>query len=115
MGTPDPSTDCAIIVGIERYLDSGLGGLGGAKRDARRFYDWLTSAGGVPPARVIFLPAPDAALDPTIQEIDDAFVSLCAPAKATWRLGRRLYIYLSGHGVAQNWHEASLLAADGGP
>src|SRR6185295_19227684 len=42
MGT----SDYAIVIGIERYDDPGLGVLKGPGRDARRFCEWVTDPGG---------------------------------------------------------------------
>lgn len=103
--------DFAIIAGIERYADPRVKPLGGAAEDARRFQAWVTAPGpGQVPEDHVF-PLLDASYD----EIKDVFIKLCLPAKESTYRGRRLYIYLAGHGVAQTPDEASLLATDGGP
>ncbi|HYV46996.1 MAG TPA: hypothetical protein VFA20_19165 [Myxococcaceae bacterium] len=111
MGT----SDYAIVIGIERYDDPGLGVLKGPGRDARRFCEWVTDPGGgaVSPDNVVVLAAEEPEPEANIQRIEQAFVKLCQSTTNRYR-GRRLYIYLAGHGIAQNAHEASMLAADGG-
>src|SRR4051812_40293760 len=110
------SSDHAIIIGIERYDDPDLGVLDGPGQDARSFHAWVTSpeGGGVPSGNVTLLAAEDPSPDARIQEIAAAFVELCQSA-INWYRGRRLYIYMAGHGVAQNAHETSIWASDGGP
>lgn len=104
--------DYAIIIGIERYRDRRVAPLRGARSDALRFRDWVVShrGGKVQPKHVkVIGPAAGA------REIRRAFIDLCERAKGKARIGRRLYLYLSGHGIAQNRDETSLFASDGGP
>lgn len=104
--------DHAIIIGIERYRDRDVPPLNGARSDALRFRDWVVSrrGGAVNPENVKVI-GPAA----TAREIRRAFIHLCERAKGKARIGRRLYLYLSGHGIAQNRDETSLFASDGGP
>jgi hypothetical protein len=107
--------DWAIVVGIKSYLDPALAGLQGPENDAREFYDWVVSpAGGAvpkPQAKLIlssdfppFTTAPEAM--PTAKAITAAFEHLRTVAaqnaeKGLGRtVGRRLYVFLSGHGFA---------------
>ncbi|HEY8212237.1 MAG TPA: caspase family protein [Myxococcaceae bacterium] len=108
--TTEKKDHFALIVGIEDYQEDELKGLKGAKNDADEFYRWVTSpsGGAVPDGNVRLLK------DSTIEQIERAFLGLCEPATTSGYAGKRLYVYLSGHGVAQDVHEASLLAADGG-
>lgn len=105
---PGRDTHYALVVGVTHYQDKDLGELKGAVEDAAKFLKWVTSPSGGDVGTVIHL------TDPTIQQIEDAFRRICEPADTKRYVGERLYVYLSGHGVAQDVHEASLLAADGG-
>lgn len=116
--------DWAIVVGVNGYPD--LGPLDGPENDARAFYDWVTSPeGGVPKeqARLILsadFPAAaraDAA-QPTAERVEDELRGLDQIAQANnrarrgLRVGRRLYLYLAGHGFAPQEAETLLMTAD---
>lgn len=108
--------DWAIVVGITAY--PGLGELGGPERDARDFYDWVTSerGGAIDPdsgrATLIISsdcqPAPPyesfLVAKPTMEQVNDAFLKLYVRAEENQkaghrrRVGRRLYMYFAGHG-----------------
>ncbi|HVE85112.1 MAG TPA: caspase family protein [Myxococcales bacterium] len=109
--------DHAIIAGVGQYTDTSLSSLPGARDDAGRFHRWVIHprGGGVPRENVWVFPEHARALDATHAALNDAFRALCKRGAGKSRLGRRLYLYLSGHGIAQHVEEASLLAADGGP
>lgn len=117
--------DWAIVAGLNHY--PGLGDLGGPENDARAFHAWLTSpAGGVPKeqAKLIlsshFQPLADSAdaARPTIERIEDEFKNLELVAQRNndalrgLQVGRRLYIYLAGHGFAPREEESVLLMAN---
>jgi hypothetical protein len=109
------ATDRAVVVGIDRY--PALEALGGPENDATAFAAWLTdpAGGGVPPARVTRIvssdfPAPAA--EPTTVAIDTAFERIIKDFDATGVGGRRLYIFLAGHGFAPSVADAALLAAN---
>lgn len=117
--------DWGIVVGIALY--PGLSNLDGPENDAQGFYDWLISpAGGdVPPDQVaVFLsskfPPALAALraEPGLSTLQVAFDELQDLARKNssagngFRVGRRLYIFLSGHGCAPPSYDAALLAAN---
>ncbi|MGH8065960.1 MAG: hypothetical protein ACRERE_12170 [Candidatus Entotheonellia bacterium] len=118
--------DWAIVVGIQRYPD--LGDLGGPENDATAFYNWLVSptGGAVPQDHVALIlsshyrpPFPSASkAEPTTQHVQQAFDALGDVAIANQdqgdglRVGRRLYIYLSGHGCEPQVEEAVLLMAN---
>jgi len=111
----------AIIVGIQAYAELPPA-LQGPKNDAKRFFDWVTTKGGVDPdpkhAKLIFgdEPPPAAALNahPTAEAIKYEFDLIEEEAKqsATGRAGDRLYLYLSGPGFGQDLNDASLLMAN---
>jgi hypothetical protein len=129
------TTDRAIVAGISRYPDPAFGDLDGPEYDAKAFYNWLVSPdGGAVPSKNIelilssnFIPrdlgpgkppfaSPSEAL-PGVTEVQRAFDRLhdminAIRTKGTNYLGRRLYIYLSGHGFAPSDAEAALLTAN---
>lgn len=135
--TRDPASvnaeDWAIVVGIDVYPGLKNLNLQGSSNDANEMYQWLTgpapSAGGVPKdqARLIRssdFPGPFASpLDgrPAHSELERELLRLDARAKANnqagqgFRIGRRLYLYFSGHGCAPELNESALLAADASP
>ena len=109
---PAQVDDWAIVVGISRY--KSLPSLQSPANDARAFADWLMSPSGghVPPENITLVVStdmPDTALDdglsvePTESTIVRAFEKLMVAAtqnqSRTSRVGRRLYIYFSGHGM----------------
>lgn len=121
---PDPqesaSRDWAVVVGIDRY--PALGGLEGPENDARAFRDWLVapSGGGVPADHVRLIlssdfPAPEgvSSARPTTEILRAAFDALLDEAERHgMRAGRRLYIYLAGHGLEPQIEQPALLAAN---
>ena len=133
------SNDYAIIIGLQNY--PGIGNLGGPENDARAFRDWVISptGGHVPDDS----DAPDDGAvhlqlilsssfkpfklarhaHPVVSEIQNAFLKLHEIHlqnidRGTPRIGRRLYIYMAGHGIAPsasravNQYESALLMAD---
>jgi len=118
--------DWAIVVGVGRYPD--LGNLDGPENDALAVYQWLVSArgGAVPEEHIALILSsrfPAAAqpnrAEPTTQTIDVAFEDLQREAEANGkagnglRAGRRLYIYMAGHGCAPRLvNDSALLTAN---
>lgn len=113
--------DYAIVVGITKYPQ--FGDLQGPEYDACAFYDWLSApqGGNVPVAqmgRILsrdFDPSPDPLLaKPALQQVDYEFEKLieAGAAREDGRLGRRLYIFLAGHGFGPDVEEAALLMAN---
>jgi uncharacterized caspase-like protein len=113
--------DWAVVVGIQSY--PGLSDLGGPENDAKDFFEWLISkdGGAVPKEHVtlILSPTPPATLPtsalPTTQQIEQAFDHLDDIANLdenNGRVGRRLYLYFSGHGFAPDFEQAALLMAN---
>jgi uncharacterized caspase-like protein len=108
--------DHAVVVGISRY-GAITPALEGPEKDARTFYDWLVSGSGgdVPKDNVALILSSqfqqnNATLqddlfgfEPTIARVSAAFARLMSltvkNAHKAPRVGRRLYIYLSGHGI----------------
>jgi len=119
--------DWAIVVGIRMY--PGLTNLDGPENDANAFYEWVTSpdGGDVPKDQValILSKTPPATTpkdaEPTTAMVQSAFDDLMDVAEmnqkagAGLRVGRRLYIYLSGHGCAPGFKDAALLTANATP
>ncbi|HJZ92731.1 MAG TPA: hypothetical protein VKE40_17785 [Gemmataceae bacterium] len=120
-----PSIDWAIVVGIADYPD--LGNLKSPENDARAFHAWVTSpsGGAVPPDRARLIlssqfpqPSPPGLRPPTIREVENELIGLRALAEENRRkgqglqVGRRLYLYFSGHGCAPRFEEAAILMAN---
>jgi hypothetical protein len=118
--------DYGIIVGINGYVK--FKPLNGPESDAKRFHNWLTSpTGGCVSIGKTDLILSDlsnlASVQPTIEAVNKAFRKYSDPAyeKDDHRLGRRLYVFLSGHGITpvltQNAKTdiAGLLMADSSP
>jgi hypothetical protein len=115
--------DFAILVGITQY--KGLGDLKGPEGDALRFRDWLVdpAGGAVPPEHVQLIvtsafhpPDPPSADDaePASTRFERALRRVIAPGGGMpqGRIGRRLYLYFSGHGfTTRERPEAALYTA----
>jgi uncharacterized caspase-like protein len=124
--------DHAIVVGIASYPGFGRTqaeprDLQGPDNDAQAVYNWIVSSrgGDVPPANVTLVRsgAYPAAADvlgalPGKQQIIDGFDRLDALAEQHdhanqgLRVGRRLYLYMSGHGFAPRRKEAAVFVAN---
>jgi hypothetical protein len=122
--------DSGIVIGITTYPT--LSRLDGPENDANDFYDWLTSSSGgdVPQERVTRIvssdyqppKAPAATKQPNASDVETAFRNLHFQAIGSngvpKRLGRRLYVYVAGHGVGLPFiydpdrSDAALLTAD---
>lgn len=117
------ATDHAIIIGLQNYpgLDdpgNGQPPLSGAENDARAFYNWVSDVNGgdVPTGNIEMVlssnhPGPypnyfDA--KPAFNEIARMFYQLYQRWEqninngADPKIGRRLYIFMSGHGITPN-------------
>ena len=118
----------AIVVGLSAYPvlgDPPPSNLNGPVNDANDIRDWLIDAkgGGLPKANVTSItsptPVPPAGA-PVRDEIQQAFIDLAdqAELKRTQTgsplLGRRLYIYVSGHGFSPKLNQGCLLAGNAG-
>jgi hypothetical protein len=117
--------DWAIVVGVSKYPE--IGDLNGPGNDATDFYDWVISPSGgyVPPRQAKKIlssdyPPSNKAIDaePTPIRVQRAFEELQEMAEKNslagegLRVGRRLFIYLAGHGFAPAFEEACLLMAN---
>jgi hypothetical protein len=117
--------DWAIVVGIWAYPD--LGNLTGPENDANAFADWVRSptGGGVPENQIRlvlssdFAPADSASrAEPTPGRVEALFDELDDVAQRNkdrmegLRVGRRLYLYMAGHGCAPILDESVLLMAN---
>jgi hypothetical protein len=108
--------DWALVVGLQSY--KGLTDLKGPENDASDFHDWVTSdapsGGGVPKAQAKLIlssqfPGPFKKVSdarPTAEQITRFFEDLDdtaldnKQANKGRRVGRRLYLYFAGHGIA---------------
>jgi hypothetical protein len=120
--------DWAIVVGVSRY--PGISNLDGSENDATDFRKWLVkpSGGDVPPEQVRLIlssqfpdPANVTSATPTNAEVEHAFEWIDEIAEENRkngngrRVGRRLYLYFSGHGYAPSRDDAALLMANATP
>jgi hypothetical protein len=113
--------DWAIVVGVQHY--PGIVDLQGPENDARAFYEWVTSpaGGNVRRRRAKLILSSDfgppfpmpAVAQPTKEAVEKCFLNLRRQALQSGnRVGRRLYIYLAGHGFAPDVDQAALLMAN---
>jgi hypothetical protein len=114
--------DYAIAAGITFY--PSLGNLNGPENDAVLFHQWLVDRqGGCLPASNVQLVLSSEHFDPaendpykarpTTEEVDAAFGRLVEEGiESGGHLGRRLYIFLAGHGFGPDVEEAALLMAN---
>ena len=111
--------DYAVVVGICRY--PALRELSGPVNDAHSFRDWLVTRGAVPPGNIELVVTPDNAetmtqrnaqplRDQVIMALDAVLGNVGQQGKA----GRRLCLFLAGHGYARQVDDAALLMANAG-
>jgi hypothetical protein len=111
--------DYAIIVGINRYRsEDGIEPLNGAVNDAVLFRDWIVDpeGGGLDPAHVaLFTSTEDGPLAPNRDVIEDQILQTFYQKMfdGVRPVGRRLYLFMAGHGVAPvDGDDCSLIAAN---
>jgi hypothetical protein len=110
--------DYAIIVGIDRYRSGGIDSLQGAVNDASLFYDWIVdpAGGGLDPANATLFTSPAAGpFAPDRNAIEDQLLLTVYQEmlKGVRPVGRRLYLFMAGHGVApSDGDDCSLVGAD---
>lgn len=119
--------DFAIVIGISAYPELGeppdpRADLDGPSRDAADIEAWLLDprGGGLPAANVRSLTSDDfppsaraRGAGPTAQDITRLFEELEAIARAPdGTIGRRLYIYMAGHGFSPRPTQGCLFMAD---
>ena len=127
-----PENDYGVVIGIKDYpAFDAHNPLLGPENDAQDFYNWVTkpNGGGVPIHNVKLIltrdygppfPTPGAAR-PMVMDIQSAFEDLQTLAERNekagngYRVGRRLYIYMSGHGFAPTVEDTGLLMANATP
>lgn len=111
----------AIVVGIQAYPELPPA-LQGPNNDARKFFTWVTTQGGVdavaghatlildddPPAQT----AVNARPTPEVIKYQFDLLEDEALRSPSGRAGDRLYLYLSGHGFGQSLNDAALLMAN---
>lgn len=120
-----PLADHALVVGIDRY--ASLKALSGAQRDAIEFHNWVVTHGGVNLANAIKIVsdnfAPAAADEywreqPAHQAVDDFFHRIQAASDMNDqvgdgpKVGKRLYMFFSGHGFAPALDKSGVLMAN---
>ena len=116
--------DWAIIVGVKDYLDESLNTLEGPISDAQTFRNWLVRREGgdiSDPSRIRLVkssgpPRRPSSARPTSDDIFGTGQDIIASLSARREKGRRLYIYMSGHGCtplsAERAESVSLLTAN---
>jgi hypothetical protein len=106
--------DYAVVVGINRYR-AGFVPLQGSVNDAKLFVKWLTrpDGGGLDPKNIKCLTTPDdETFRPIRDEIEDELIQLYERRnRQSAPLGRRLYLFFSGHGVGED-DECALITAN---
>jgi hypothetical protein len=113
------TNDFAVVIGISRYPQ--LSNLKNPVRNALAFAEWLTdpSGGALPPKNLKLVISNENSPDgdsagPIQDDVDVAFRSLLGLPR-TVQIGRRLYIYMAGHGYRSNSDQVALLLADASP
>jgi uncharacterized caspase-like protein len=128
---PDPrKRDYAIVIGVPKYPSLSRDGasvdLAGPIQDAEKMRAWLANetGGGVPADNIEYVvragETPAANPDPTRDVVVQAFTRMYArcwdpngaPKVPT---GRRLYVYASGHGLANDLDHGALLCSNSSP
>jgi hypothetical protein len=116
--------DWGVVAGINYY--PGFTNLKGPVYDSTLFRRWLLRRGFVPDDQVFPIQSPEnapasiLAAEPKLDQLSGVFSELVRKAAPhpLHRLGRRLYIFLSGHGiiatrsVIPDYREAALLMAN---
>jgi Caspase domain len=96
------ANDYAIVVGIDDY--PGYRSLKGAVKDAKDFATWLCddrNGGGVPTNNCQTVYSVSTPLSPLQQQVDEAFDAVLSSIPKG-KLAHRLYVYFSGHGMAES-------------
>lgn len=110
----DGDKDYALVVGIDKYASANsLKPLEGAVADAKDFKDWLMAKAGVPEKHIKVMVSDKKGTAPRLLDIVAEVENLYnLSPNSEEPIGRRLYIFLAGHGVGPDLDEAGLLAAD---
>lgn len=113
--------DHAIVVGIGRYSSSSLADLEGPVNDAEAVVEWLREpeGGDVPPGQIQTVTSAQFSGEPrpVANDLYGAFENLIdlGEQKNPAPVGKRLYIFMSGHGFGPAVREAALLMANAAP
>lgn len=103
--------DYAVVLGIDIYAH--LENLQGAREDAAKFRRWLIRC-GVPEQNIYPQELENDESRPKIGDLTEPFEELCR--RSTFftnpNFGRRLYVFVSGHGAMKELYDAHLLAAN---
>lgn len=112
--------DRAILVGINHYPE--LDDLAGPENDAKAFAEWLTSPseGDVPGKNIDLIlsskfPRRKNAVGakPTADAVKEAIDKLHSIGdNGDGHVGRRLYLFMAGHGLARDFKDTALLMAN---
>jgi len=120
----DGDDDWAVVIGVQDYPKlKGAPKLGGANEDAKAFKNWLTTGGGLKKQHIFDITSKAKPPTPNWSDANARFQEIVARVQAnqdnginaSLRLGRRLYIYLSGHGIEASGPEGpepALLTAE---
>jgi hypothetical protein len=109
--------DFAVVIGINRY--PAIRALVGSEKDATEFAKWLgdPEGGDLPPENIRLIlssnyeePIKDFFAKPVKDDIDNSFIEFGIEEKE--RVGRRLYFFFAGHGVAPDFDDVALLMAN---
>jgi hypothetical protein len=112
------ANDWALVVGINRYPTAGVSPLEGAVRDAKAFHRWVIDpkGGAVAPHQARLLTSPATTTGgaagparPVFSDVMQFFEHMLDQLGNG--SGRRLYIYLSGHGISPTGQESARNAA----
>ncbi|MCP3404459.1 hypothetical protein [Bradyrhizobium sp. CCGB01] len=117
---PTPTDpDRALVVGIASYPKLGLKPLLGPVWDAKRMADWLVTSAK---AHVTLITSDGTGnnswtvsdMRPTPDDVTQGFISYLAESqgKPIQRLGRRLYVYMAGHGFMPEPRNLALITAN---
>jgi hypothetical protein len=101
--------DFALLIGIDDYSGNDFSQLKGAKNDAEAFAEWLKSKANV---KTYLLLSKPQLKSPRRSDVVDHVQQLIDLSKKGNRIGRRLYIFLAGHGVSPDVDEIGLVMAD---
>jgi Caspase domain len=118
--------DRAVVIGISRYADARadppwISDLNGPDNDAADVARWLRrgDGGGLPNDNVRVIRSADFAdpanIGPQQQAVVDEFTALRNLPTTTYNgqyAGRRLYVYVSGHGMAARRQDAAVITAE---
>lgn len=114
--------DYAIVIGLSRYPKLGdppPADLRGPGSDAEAVVKWLTGPGGLQLDHVKLVHSSETEPAPTRDEIHEAtFLWLDGLAEKNQQagqrrvVGRRLYVYVSGHGFSPRFNQGCLLAGN---